>query len=155
MIIIFFILPVLGGAFVLSMNLSPRRAVSLYPTVNTILEINNCFCQMFFEIVESGLKDRFKDEEISRVYNFCRYAKDELPKPTPAAHMHDPCEEYIDGLTAKPWWEPNNFDWIPGLERRAPEIMKELQRVIGGQEVFIGTHTHTASLKCESCIQHT
>ena len=30
--------------------------------------------------------------------------------------QHDPCEEYIDGLTAQPWWDASQFEWVAGLE---------------------------------------
>jgi hypothetical protein len=33
--------------------------------------------------------------------------------------QHDPCEEYIDGLTAQPWWDAAAFDWVAGLEVRS------------------------------------
>ena len=32
--------------------------------------------------------------------------------------QHDPCEEYIDGLTAQPWWDASQFEWVAGLEVR-------------------------------------
>jgi hypothetical protein len=30
--------------------------------------------------------------------------------------QHDPCEEYIEGLTAQPWWDASQFEWVAGLE---------------------------------------
>lgn len=37
---------------------------------------------LFFEIVESGLNDRFKVDQIPRVFKFCQYAKSEIPAPS-------------------------------------------------------------------------
>ena len=38
---------------------------------------------LFFDIVESGLNDRFKVDDIPRVFKFCQYAKSEIPAPSP------------------------------------------------------------------------
>ena len=37
---------------------------------------------LFFDIVESGLNDRFEVEDIPRVFKFCQYAKSEIPAPS-------------------------------------------------------------------------
>jgi hypothetical protein len=94
--------------------------------------------QLFFEIVESGLADRFDSEIISKIYKFCQYAKNLIPAPVPQGFMHDPIEEYIDGLTSKPWWDPSSFEWVKGLEDQSAVITAELQSVLQQQEVFQG-----------------
>ena len=76
---------------------------------------------MFFDIVESGLSAKFNAEEIPRILKFCAYAKEEIPKPIPQVKMHDPCEEFIDGLTAQPWWNSDDrslFPWMEGKKER-------------------------------------
>lgn len=47
-----------------------------------ITSLRHGFQALFFEIVESGLKDRFKVDEIPRVFKFCQYAKSEIPAPS-------------------------------------------------------------------------
>jgi hypothetical protein len=42
----------------------------------------NALQALFFEIVESGLNDRFKIDDIPRVFKFCQYAKSEIPAPS-------------------------------------------------------------------------
>jgi Aspartyl/Asparaginyl beta-hydroxylase len=93
---------------------------------------------LFFEIVESGLSDRFSESEIPRVIKFCEYAKGEIAAPKPLAPLHEPCEEFIDGLTARPWWNTDVFDWVGKLESKSPIIAEELRGVLGAQEVFKG-----------------
>ena len=39
---------------------------------------------------------------------------------------HEPCEEYIENLTSKPWWETNQFSWVADLESKSELILKEL-----------------------------
>ena len=36
--------------------------------------------------------------------------------PDSTLYQHDPCEEYIEGLTAQPWWDASQFEWVAGLE---------------------------------------
>ena len=71
---------------------------------------------MFFDIVESGLSAKFNAQEIPRILKFCAYAKEEIPKPIPQVKMHDPCEEFIDGLTAQPWWNSDDRSLFPWME---------------------------------------
>ncbi len=87
---------------------------------------------LFLDIVQSGLEDRFgsflgNDGELSRVYSFLQYVRGELDAPVGINDQHDPCEEYIDGLKAMPWWNPSDFDWVQPLEEGAPIIQKELE----------------------------
>jgi hypothetical protein len=93
---------------------------------------------LFFEIVESGLNDRFKEDDVPRVFKFCQFAKGEIPSPSAKVMMHDPCEEYIDDLEAKPWWNKEQFDWVAGLEAQSTVIGDELREVLAARELFKG-----------------
>jgi aspartate beta-hydroxylase len=64
------------------------------------------------------------------VIQFGEYARGELPPPHPHAPYHEPCEEYVPGLEAKPWHCPDAFDWIAGLERHSGTIQQELAAVL-------------------------
>jgi len=59
---------------------------------------------LFFDIVTSGLNDRFSDiQSITRIHKFIAYAKYEVPLPTSIdnkSSMHEPCEEYIEGINS-------------------------------------------------------
>lgn len=103
----------------IAMSLSPRKA-------------------LFFEIVESGLEDRFSRSAVPRVWKFCQYAKNEITPPPPQGPGHDPCEEFIDGLSARPWWDIKQFTWATELEKQSPAIRAELERVLAQQELFKG-----------------
>lgn len=62
---------------------------------------------LFFDIVSSGLQDRFpvtfdssssSSSSINRIHKFILYAKNEVPLPSiDKSSMHEPCEEYIEG----------------------------------------------------------
>ena len=45
--------------------------------------------------------------------------------------LHQPCEEYIDGLSARPGWEAAEFDWAAQLCASSGEIAAELDAVLG------------------------
>ena len=104
----------LKGNFV--MKLSPRR-------------------ELFFEIIESGLRDRFPDPaKVERVFRFCDYAKGVSKIPSPTEKMHEPCEEYVENLRAMAWWDTTCFPWVQPLEQCAPTIREELHYVLKQQE---------------------
>lgn len=93
--------------------------------------------ELFFKIVESGLGDRFEAGEIARIAQFCAYAKGEIPPPVPTLPFHEPCEEYIDGLTARPWWDASAFDWAPAVSESAAIMRRELDAVLEKERVFL------------------
>lgn len=38
-----------------------------------------------------------------------------------------PSEEFVEGLRAKPWWEPNEFEWINEMEERSSIVIDEFK----------------------------
>ena len=78
--------------------------------------------------METGLRDKYNDEDIQRILKFCRYTKKELELPLIESKLHEPCEEYIDGLTAKPWWNKNDFSWSKDLEQLSSQFQEELEK---------------------------
>ena len=90
--------------------------------------------ELFFEIVESGLSDRFDPSKIAKVKKFCDYAKGMIPAPQTSHFMHEPCEEYVDGLKAQPWWNAGDFAWSEKLEQFSSTIAAELDDVVKSQE---------------------
>lgn len=86
--------------------------------------------QKFWQEVAFGLAEKFDFSEISRVIDFGRYARGELGPPKPAGPGHDPCEEYVPGLTAKPWHDTAALGWVKALEAHAPAIQAELDAVL-------------------------
>ena len=98
-------------------NMSPRRA-------------------LFFEILQSGLKDRFRAGSLPRIEQWLRYTTREIPAPKGRKDFHDPGEEHIDGLTAEEWWDTDMFQWTAPLEETAPLIREELELVLAAEELF-------------------
>jgi len=94
--------------------------------------------QLFFDIVESGLNDRFDEDAITKIHKFCQYAKCIISAPEPQGFMHDPIEEFVEGLSAKAWWDPSTFAWVKGLEDKSAVINAELESVLKQQQVFQG-----------------
>lgn len=93
--------------------------------------------QLFFDIVRSGLSDRFPEDEdninsinINRIWNFCKYATNEMSLPLSMKEYHDYCEEYIDDLEAKPFWDKSSFSWVEALEETSSIIAVELNDLL-------------------------
>ncbi len=68
-------------------------------------------------------------------------ASGELPAPKGYAFGHDPSEEHVDGLTAKPFWTtseaPELFPWAKELEEKSSIIQEELEaKLQRDQELF-------------------
>eukprot|EP01082_Thalassiosira_pseudonana_P004288 g4528.t1 g4528 contig15:1210807-1212295(+) len=91
----------------------------------------------FWEDVEKGLEDvgKFygsKGENIDKILTFCKRAQGELPLPEPVSSGHQPSEEHVDGLTAKPYWDAfsdaANFPWAAELEANAHIIIEEFEQ---------------------------
>jgi len=89
----------------------------------------------FWEDVEDGLKDiegfySKQGENIDRIWQFTKSAQGKVEAPKGYAEGHDPSEEHVDGLTAKPFWdvldEPEEyFPWAKNLEENFGIIQKE------------------------------
>ena len=58
-------------------------------------------------------------------------ARGEIAAPTGYAPGHEPSEEHVEGLTAKPFWnvddEPELFPWAAGLQENANVIANEFE----------------------------
>lgn len=65
-------------------------------------------------------------------------ARGEIPPPKGDAPGHQPSEEHVDGLTAKPFWdvvdEPQLFPWAAALEENAHVIAKEFEEKLARDE---------------------
>lgn len=61
-----------------------------------------------------------------------RSARGEVPPPVGAESGHEPSEEHVEGLTAKPFWNteenPDLFPWAAGLEEQATLVQEEFAR---------------------------
>jgi Aspartyl/Asparaginyl beta-hydroxylase len=59
-------------------------------------------------------------------------AKREVDPPVPVLAGHEPSEEHVDGLTAKPFWEakdePAYFPWAAELEAKSSIIIDEFEK---------------------------
>lgn len=80
--------------------------------------------KQFFRMVSEGLGVGFEGKEISKVEKFVQYCKGELEYEA-LGPLHQPSEEYVEGLRAKPWWEPEEFEWVSELEERSDIVVDE------------------------------
>ena len=91
-----------------------------------------------------GLSERHNFKDITRVVDFGRYARGELPPPSPLAPGHEPSPEFVDGLDARAWHDPSDFAWVSGLEAASGTIRAELDAVLA---------SNTASFAGDSVLQ--
>ncbi|CAM9149939.1 unnamed protein product [Choristocarpus tenellus] len=80
--------------------------------------------EQFFRMVSQGLEVGFENEDVSRVEDFVRYCRGEL-QPEVLETLHQPCEEYVKGMRAKPWWNAEEFPWVKKLEAESHIILDE------------------------------
>eukprot|EP00904_Undaria_pinnatifida_P004273 jgi/Undpi1/13847/HiC_scaffold_9.g03498.m1 len=80
--------------------------------------------KQFFRMVSEGLTVGFEGQDLTRVENFVRYCKGELDYEA-LGPLHQPSEEFVEGLRAKPWWEPAEFEWVSEMEERSAIVIDE------------------------------
>jgi len=126
----------------------PSRPYSSSPSLSTSLGRNGASSSLclnalterqmqFWEDVEDGLVDieKFyledKGEDIERVKEFAKSAQGLKPPPTGSGPGHQPSEEHVDGLTARPFWDAASdsaaFPWASELESKAHIILSEFE----------------------------
>lgn len=75
------------------------------------------------------IEARYAGEDLSRVRAFV-----ELLDGDRRIDWADPRQRpswmFFPGLEPRPWFERDEFDWVPGLERAAPRIREELKSVL-------------------------
>lgn len=98
----------------------------------------------FFDRVEAGLLDRYKGDTIDRVIQFCRYARGDMPPPGAQSAFQEPCELFIDDLTAKAWWETSDFPWVKELEKHVDVISQELRSAVQADENWGKSRRHNS-----------
>lgn len=80
--------------------------------------------KQFFRMVSEGLTVGFEGQDLTKVENFVRYCKGELDYEAQGP-LHQPSEEYVEGLRAKPWWESEEFPWVSELEEKSAIVIDE------------------------------
>jgi hypothetical protein len=89
----------------------------------------------FFSAVDYELNTKLSPEQgdLSRVRAFVESCKAGTIPPTAPTDLpyFQPSEEYVPGLTAKPWHDPHSFEWVQALEEASPIIQEELREVLG------------------------
>ena len=103
----------------------------------------------FWEDVAEGLDDieqyykDAKNQDIARIRGFAKSARGESPKPQPLAPGHQPSEEHIEGLAARPFWDVQTYEeflpWARSLEEKSYIIKEELEdKLAREQQLFSG-----------------
>lgn len=82
--------------------------------------------KQFFRMVSEGLSVGFEDRDILRVENFVRFCKGELDYEA-LGPLHQPSEEFVEGLRAKPWWQPDEFEWVSKMEENSDIVIDEFK----------------------------
>lgn len=90
----------------------------------------------FFATVDFQLNERFPQQDIQRVRAFVDSCKAGAIPPTAPTDLpfFQPSEEYVAGLTARPWHDPHSFPWVAPLEDASPVIQEELAEVLGARQ---------------------
>ena len=103
----------------------------------------------FWEDVEEGIDDieRYyldaKNQGIPRIRAFAKRAQGETPLPQPLAPGHQPSEEHVDELTAKPFWDVSEHEeylpWAKTLEENSLVVQQELEEKLAREhQLFSG-----------------
>lgn len=107
----------------------------------------------FWEDVDDGLEHISRYHETSstglsmdRIKTFAKTARGEISIPQPSVVGHQPSEEYVHGLTAKPFWDArgdsDQFPWAEKLEDQSHIIIEELEAKLArdqaGNSLFAG-----------------
>lgn len=102
----------------------------------------------FWEDVDATLNDvevvyEEKGLDIERIRGFAKSAQGITPAPLGAGHGHQPSEENVEGLTAKPFWDVASdstaFPWADKLEANANIIAEEFQAKLDRDEAALFT----------------
>eukprot|EP00929_Paragymnodinium_shiwhaense_P042578 TRINITY_DN22014_c0_g1_i11.p1 TRINITY_DN22014_c0_g1~~TRINITY_DN22014_c0_g1_i11.p1 ORF type:complete len:425 (+),score=95.95 TRINITY_DN22014_c0_g1_i11:161-1435(+) len=112
-------------------NSTPRRAED---GERKLTDRQEQFWEMLVEDLDSDVSPEFGRENLDKVYEFvdyCKYEKD-IPK-LPEFQEVDP--EYFPGLTAKPFWEPEEVgDWVEKVRKGLPFVQGELADLLEDDE---------------------
>ena len=98
--------------------------------------------QIFRNNVIANTKTYFTNLSL-HTYSLSKYslfrARGQVPLEPGYSDYHEPSEEHIEGLTAKPLWETSEFPWARALEEKSYIIQKELKAKIKRESnLFMG-----------------
>lgn len=140
------LLPALNDAFLISRPPPTTRATTphhfpqrqQYTTTTTITHSTTTTSpagpslrDQFFQAVTNELQRRFPNpQDITRILKFVQSCQKGTIPPTTLPYFQ-PSEEYVEGLTAKPWHDTKDFPWIAPLEASSSIIQEELAQVCG------------------------
>jgi hypothetical protein len=129
-----------AAAFAPTTTTRPRAA-----TTRTHLAVLTERQVQFWEDVQEGLQDieEFYQKSnlgLERLWDFCASAQGKVAPPVPVDPGHEPSEEHVAGLTARPFWNvtaaPDLFPWAQELEAKAHVIQEEFEEKLLGTSRF-------------------
>ena len=115
----------------------------------------------FAGMIEKGLKQKFNETDIQRVLTSWRlvdqgyyrkeYVGDGIEDED--TYMIQECHSYVPGLTIRPFWDTQDFDWTSSLESCYSDIREEFDAVTAdmrrlereGNNIWAGALTEDAS----------
>jgi len=123
-----------SNAFLPPASLASPPSTRHHRRASSLLTIQSLRDQ-FFEAVDYEFNTKFTPEQgdLSRVRALVESCKTGSIPPTAPTDLpyFQPSEEYVPGLTAKPWHDPHSFEWVEALEEASPIIQEELREVLG------------------------
>ena len=120
-----------------SWGASPTRARRRQKTARLFSAASSDRKSKFWSEVDT-LLSRAEDagREVGRVRRFAEYASFARALPaeatggSAAVPLHQPSEEYVEGLAARPFWDTGDFAWAAPLEAASGEIAAELAAIL-------------------------
>lgn len=133
LLLVVLLLPI-SNAFLPPASLSSPPSTRRHRRTSSLLTMQSLRDQ-FFAAIDYEFKTKFFPEQgdLSRVRAFVESCKAGTIPPTAPTDLpyFQPSEEYVPGLTAKPWHDPHSFEWVEALEEASPIIQEELREVLG------------------------
>jgi len=124
----------LARATALNPNLGNPRALRQAPedVRNTVAELERARVRALAGERRRRLEQieaRYAGEDLGRVREFVELLNGQRRVEWPDPRQR-PSWMFFPGLEPRPWFEREEFDWVPGLERAAPRIREELKAVL-------------------------
>jgi hypothetical protein len=83
----------------------------------------------FLNEVEQALSSQWETGQVDRIHRFVRCCRGQ-ESFSPLGELHQPSEEYVAELRARPWWEADEFPWANSLQENSQVILEEFRKYL-------------------------